>query len=301
MDERTFQRIKTSLEMAGESCRNLACMPIQRSVSASAYRVETTKQKYFVKIAVPGHEEMIRCEYKGLKKLESSRCVRTPVIYSYQEGEGTSPPFLLLEWIENHAGGNTAGQTKLGEQLATLHDASAAIFKVNQFGFEEDNYIGGNKQVNCWMPDWPTFFVECRLIPQIELGVRKKLIQKVFQDQLMRLCQRIPEFLESDPITPALLHGDLWGGNVLFTKLNEPILIDPAVYFGVPEAEIAFTELFGGFTTDFYTAYNSILPIPYGYKEKKNLYNLYHILNHLNLFGLIYFGQAKSCCAFYVE
>ncbi len=300
MDEGTLQRIRTSLEIAGDSCHNLVHMPIHRSLAATAYCIQTEKQKYFIKVSEPGFHEWIQCEYRGLRKLEETRCVRIPMIISYQEGDCGNSSLLLLEWIENHPGGDMLGQTKLGEQLASLHDTSEVIFNVKQFGLENDNYIGGNKQVNRWMANWPEFYIQCRLIPQIELGIKQKLIQIEFQDQLMRLCHRIPNLLGSEIVTPALLHGDLWSGNVLFDEKNEPILIDPAVYFGVPEAELAFMELFGGFTPDFYSAYNSILPIPYGYKDRKNLYNLYHLLNHLNLFGTTYLRQAQRCCAYYL-
>jgi protein-ribulosamine 3-kinase len=182
-----------------------------------------------------------------------------------------------------------------------LHIGSADIFHVQQFGLDEDNYIGNNPQENGWIASWPEFFVERRLKPQIQLGVRNGLIDQNFQYDLLKLCDVIFHQLSSEHHIPALLHGDLWSGNVLFNTQNQPVLIDPAVYFGVAEAELAFTELFGGFTRDFYDAYQAILPIPYGYQEQKHFYNLYHMLNHLNLFGGMFHGQIQTLCHGYIS
>jgi fructosamine-3-kinase len=296
-----LETIKGALSELGETGEISVLRPVNSNIAVSAFRIETDHNKYFLKYAEPGFYDMIAREYSGLQRLKASRCVRTPQIYKYYEGNGTSAPYLFMEWIESNQDIDGNGQRRLGEDLAALHDASSEIYKINQFGLEENNFIGFNIQENQWMNDWPDFFVVRRLTPQIQLGVRKGLIKDTFHEELFRLCEKVPEILSADYVKPTLIHGDLWGGNVLYTVNHEPVLIDPAVYFGVPEAELAFTELFGGFGNEFYEAYDAVLPIPYGYQDRKKLYNLYHILNHLNLFGEMYLGQAQSVCRYYLE
>ena len=272
---------------------------VHQTIAHVSYRFKANGSFFLLKIAEPLFSKTVTSEYVGLKFLRDSKCVRTPEIFDFYAGDIEIPTYLLVEWIERGSS-TSAGQKILGEQLAALHDASSEIFKISQFGFEENNYIGNNPQYNTWHPDWPAFFVQQRLKPQIQIGLQKGFIDNQFHNQLNRLCEKIPKLLGEQHFVPCLLHGDLWGGNVLFDSENRPVLIDPAVYFGVPEAELAFTEMFGGFTRDFYKAYDSVLPIPHGYKERKKLYNLYHVLNHLNLFGQMYMHEAKAICSTYV-
>lgn len=273
--------------------------PIHQTIAHVAYRFQANNSFYLLKIAEPQFKKNVISEYVGLNYLYDSKCVRTPEIIDFHSGNTEIPTYLVVEWIERGTS-TSAGQKQLGEELAAMHDASSELFDIHQFGFEEDNYIGNNPQFNTWHSEWPEFFIQQRLKPQIQMGVRKGFIDNPFHDQLNRLCEKTPKLLDAQHFVPCLLHGDLWGGNVLFDNENRPVLIDPAVYFGVPEAELAFTEMFGGFTRDFYSAYDSVLPIPHGYKERKKLYNLYHILNHMNLFGGMYLHEAKAICSHYV-
>jgi fructosamine-3-kinase len=291
--------IKRVLKNSGDECFDFSFIPFSRKIPFTAYQVSTRKQKYFIKEANPDYGEIIACEYKGLRLLQTAGCVKIPTIYHFEFYEGKKTAFLILEWIESFPHASKISQRKLGESMAVLHATSSHKFNVNRFGLDHNNYIGSTIQFNQWMDEWPVFFVKQRLLPQIHMGVEKGLIPVAFHQQLMRLCERVPEYLAADNNTPSLLHGDLWAGNVLISGNNEPILIDPAVYFGAAEAELAFTELFGGFSSEFYNAYNSILSIPYGYHDRKKLYNLYHVLNHLNLFGTIYLGQAQNICTYY--
>jgi fructosamine-3-kinase len=299
LSDKIIGELESIVNSAGDRGKITSIHPVHQTLFLSAYRIETNKRKYLLKISDTTAVDNIRCEYLGLKYLRDSKCVCTPKIYHFQERNSTTPTYLLVEWIE-HGSSTSAGQRQLGEELAALHDASSAIFNVNQFGFEEDNFIGNNPQNNQWTNDWVDFFVKQRLKPQINMGIKKGFIDNRFANQLHQLCEKIPELMEGVHYVPCLLHGDLWGGNVLFNHDNLPVLIDPAVYFGVPEAELAFTEMFGGFTRDFYEAYDAVLPIPYGYKDRKRLYNLYHVLNHMNLFGQMYLHEAKSTCEYYL-
>jgi protein-ribulosamine 3-kinase len=284
-------------QLGGVNIENVR--PVHQSIAHIAYRFQANGSSFLLKIAESQFMKSMTSEYLGLKYLRDSKCIRTPEIIDFQVGNEELPTYLLVEWIERGSS-TAAGQKQLGEELAALHDASSEIFDIHQFGFEEDNYIGNNRQYNTWHSEWPAFFVQQRLKPQIQMGVKKGFIDNQFRNQLNRLCEKMPQLLGAQHFVPCLLHGDLWGGNVLFDSENRPVLIDPAAYFGVPEAELAFTEMFGGFTRDFYAAYDSVLPIPYGYKERKKLYNLYHVLNHMNLFGQMYLHEAKAICSFYI-
>ena len=152
-----------------------------------------------------------------------------------------------------------------------------------RFGWERDNWIGLAPQRNGWSADWPAFFEEKRLAPQLELA-RSKGYSFEIPD--------VKALLDHDP-QPSLLHGDLWRGNAGFTAAG-PVLFDPAVYYGDRECDLAMTELFGGFPRGFSKAYEAELPLPAGYEARKHLYNLYHLLNHLNLFGAGYLGQVEA-------
>src|SRR5262245_18398887 len=152
-----------------------------------------------------------------------------------------------------------------------------------RFGWQRDNYIGSTPQQNGWCNDWIVFWVTRRLEPQISLA----------RDKGFDVSLPSTRMLESHRPQPALLHGDLWSGNAGFTA-EGPVVFDPAVYYGDREADLAMTELFGGFPREFYRAYNEAYPLPGGYEQRKHLYNLYHLLNHLNLFGGGYLGQVKS-------
>ena len=183
------------------------------------------------------------------------------------------PDFILLEQLNLKRGGDWAA---LARMLAKLHRTTGP-----RFGWHRDNWIGGTPQINSWRDDWATFFVECRIEPQLALA-RKNGYSIDFSSNL----------LEDHKPEPSLLHGDLWSGNAGFIE-EGPVIFDPAVYYGDREADLAMTELFGGFPARFYDAYNEAFPLPDGYETRKHLYNLYHLLNHLNLFGSGYLGQVE--------
>ena len=174
--------------------------------------------------------------------------------------------FILLEQLELRRSGDWAA---LGRVLAKLHRQTGP-----RFGWRRDNYIGATPQINSWRDDWATFFDECRIQPQLELA-RKNGFSIQFSSW---------EVLKNHRPQPSLLHGDLWSGNAGFTA-EGPVIFDPAVYYGDREADLAMTELFSGFPPAFYASYQQEFPLDAGYATRKHLYNLYHLLNHLNLFG----------------
>jgi protein-ribulosamine 3-kinase len=195
-----------------------------------------------------------------------------PLAYGIAGGEA----YLLLEYLELTTGGDFAA---LGRMLAAAHRKPGP-----RFGAPRDNYIGSTPQQNGWCDDWAEFWRERRLQPQLELA-RKKGFDLPGVDPGALLQNHKPQ--------PSLLHGDLWSGNAGFTAQG-PVVFDPAVYYGDREADLAMTELFGGFPRAFYQAYNEVFPLDPGYERRKHLYNLYHLLNHLNLFGGGYLGQVKQ-------
>ncbi|TXT20520.1 MAG: Fructosamine/Ketosamine-3-kinase [Gallionellaceae bacterium] len=193
--------------------------------------------------------------------------------------------FLALEFLDLSGSGN---ERLLGGQLAALHRCTSA-----QFGFSQDNTIGETPQKNDWLSCWVTFWRERRLGFQLELAARNGYGGKL-QEMGRRLAERLPEFFDGYSPLPSLLHGDLWGGNHAFSAGGTPFIFDPAPYYGDRETDLAMTELFGGFGPEFYAAYRAAWPLDKGYAARKELYNLYHILNHANLFGGGYVRQAED-------
>ena len=172
-----------------------------------------------------------------------------------------------------------------------MHSADTSSFTEGRFGFLHDNYIGSGVQINEPKDTWIEFFAECRLRPQFE-----RASAYFDTDEMMRINEllcHLDRYLV-EPGSPSLLHGDLWGGNHMADETGEIMLIDPAVYVGHAEADIAMTELFGGYRREFYAAYDEARPMEPGYEDRRDLYNLYHLLNHLNLFGAGYLGSVRS-------
>jgi len=176
----------------------------------------------------------------------------------------------------------------LGRQLAALHRVTHT-----RFGWHRDNTIGSTPQINTQKNDWVTFYREQRLRYQLELAAENGYGGSL-QRRGEQLLERLPAFFISYRPRPSLLHGDLWGGNHAALTDGTPVIFDPAVYYGDREADLAMTELFGGFGSGFYSAYRAAWPLDPGYRVRKDLYNLYHVLNHLNLFGGGYRGQAEQ-------
>jgi fructosamine-3-kinase len=230
---------------------------------------------------------MFTAEAKGLQLMRATDTLRIPAIVIYEESDGDCPAFIVMEWLGQGGRGSDTGKA-LGHGLAEMHRHTNDVF-----GLDHDNLIGANPQPNQPADNWVDFFREQRLGFQMELAGRNGYLHKQRAKLLERLLARLDDWLPANP-PASLLHGDLWGGNWIVTDAGDPALIDPAVYYGHREAELAFTELFGGFPASFYQAYNESWSLDSDYTKRKDLYNLYHLLNHLNLFGEGYGGQVDG-------
>lgn len=238
-------------------------------------------RRYFAKLNDADNLDMFEAEADGLRELEAAGAVRVP--RPIASGSSGNEAFLVLEWLDLDARGRPAD---LGRQLAQLHRHSQPTF-----GWWRDNSIGSTPQHNSPMPDWIAFYRTQRLRPQFDLARRNDAPRALLQ-QGEQLLERLDAFFPGYRPLPSLLHGDLWGGNHGYAG-GEPVLFDPAVYYGDREADVAMTELFGGYPVEFYAAYRESWPLDPGYRERKHLYNLYHVLNHFNLFGGGYAAQAE--------
>lgn len=249
-----------------------------------AWRIEGHNgARYFVKLNDARRLPMFGAESVGLAAIAATHTVRVPQPVAC--GACGEHAFLALEFLDLSGSGN---ERLLGGQLAALHRCTSA-----QFGFSQDNTIGETPQKNDWLSCWVTFWRERRLGFQLELAARNGYGGKL-QEMGRRLAERLPEFFDGYSPLPSLLHGDLWGGNHAFSAGGTPFIFDPAPYYGDRETDLAMTELFGGFGPEFYAAYRAAWPLDKGYAARRELYNLYHILNHANLFGGGYVRQAED-------
>ncbi len=251
----------------------------------TACRIDGAGQSYFVKLNQAYQLDMFVAEADGLSELANANAIRVPSPVCYGAAEGKS--WLVTEFIA-FGGGTGDSVQRLGRQLATMHRHTS-----EQFGWIRDNTIGSTPQQNARTDNWIDFYRERRLRFQFELAARNGFTG-ILQTKGERLMASLNVFFTSYAPEPSLLHGDLWGGNRAFDATGQPVIFDPAVYYGDREADIAMTELFGGFGADFYAAYQQAWPLDAGYSVRKTLYNLYHILNHANLFGGGYASQAEA-------
>jgi len=255
--------------------------PLHGGCIAQAFLAESATDQFFVKHCPAGAPEMFAAEAAGLRTLANSATLRIPAVLAVSEA------FLVLEYVEPGTPG-PAFMPDFGAQFAALHRASAA-----KFGFTGDTFLGTTRQHNAESASWPEFFYEHRLVAQLQLAEQNHLATPELRHAIRSLEARIAQLLATDE-PPALLHGDLWSGNFLVAHDGAPCIFDPAVYYGSREADLAMTYLFGGFDSAFYDAYQEAWPLPDGHARRRRLYEAYHMLNHLNLFGSSYYSAALS-------
>lgn len=274
--------------------------PLGSSTLSTTWLLTADEQRYFVKTNAAARLSMFEAEADGLRAIEATHAIRVP--HAVASGSAGGTAFLILEFLALETEGCSG---VLGEALARLHRVSAPTF-----GWQRDNTIGLTPQGNTPSADWTTFWGERRLRPQLELAAANG-----FRGRLQSLgavvLERLPALLEGHRPAPSLVHGDLWGGNWACTSAasprrgaagaggeraaaHEPVIFDPAVYYGDRETDLAMTELFGGFDRAFYAAYERSWPLDAGYPRRRPLYQVYHVLNHLNLFGAAYLRRAEA-------
>ena len=240
----------------------------------------------FLKENTRSNAGFFESEEKGLCAIRKTGAVRVPQIL--ERGLLMECSYLLMEYMEPASRKKDFWET-FGRQLADMHRADPSDWTPEgNYGFPEDNYIGAGRQMNKIRTEWVSFFRDCRLDVQIRRA------QRYFSSSDRKALQSLLDHLEEyliEPAFPSLLHGDLWTGNYVVGPDGYACLIDPAVYVGHAEADLAMTELFGGFAPAFYDAYKEVNEILPGYSDRRDLYNLYHLLNHLNLFGESYYGS----------
>jgi len=241
-------------------------------------------QHWFVKVNDAELLDMFEAEAEGLNAMAETRTIRVPRALCTGSFENQS--YIVIEYI-SHGRSRSDSQQQAGRELAAMHRHTA-----ERFGWHRDNTIGATPQQNARSETWSGFWRTQRLGFQLELAARNGYRGQL-QTSGEQLLARFDTLIDHAP-EPSLLHGDLWGGNITFDTDGHPVIFDPAVYYGDREADLAMTELFGGFSSDFYAAYREAWPIEPGYRVRRQLYNLYHILNHLNLFGGGYGGQAQA-------
>jgi len=262
--------------------------PVGGGCINAAFAVSDGAQRYFVKTHDAAHAAMFAAEARGLALLAAANAIRIPQPVCH--GTDAHSSWLVLEHVE--FGSRTpAGEHALGHALAALHRHTA-----REFGLDHDNFIGSSPQPNAPCASWAAFWRDRRLGAQLALA-RENGLPSALIAQGERLMEAVPALLAGHAPAASLLHGDLWGGNAAYAADGTPVIFDPAAYYGDREADIAMTELFGGFGPDFYQAYRDAWPLPAGYPSRRELYNLYHVLNHANLFGGGYVGRAQRMIA----
>lgn len=255
-------------------------------------KIQTVSGKvYFLKTG--STSTTYQCEANGLEELKKAESIRIAKVFAAGNN------FILTEYIEQGYQHNDFFEV-FGKQFAQMHKTQSS-----HFGFYENNFIGANPQQNMANEEekinWTAFFFNKRLLFQYRLAEKNGYTSPSLTKDFSELESKIEFILEGSHEVPSLLHGDLWSGNFICDKNGNPVLIDPAVYYGHREADLAMTKLFGGFAPSFYAAYQKEYPLPEGWQYRENIYKLYHVLNHLNIFGRSYLSEAEFIIQHYLK
>ena len=287
-EEKIKSRIETKL---GEKIKSMSSL--SSGCISNAYRLTTSEGSNYLLKHHPGFSyDMFEKEANGLKELAKPNTIRIPEVLSVDKD------YILLEFISSGSKNKNFSED-FGRRFAEMHKYTS-----NEYGFYENNYIGSNPQSN--IPDekekqkWVNFYFNKRILYQLELAEKLGNSTPDLRKGISKLEEKIEEIIGNSEESPSLLHGDLWSGNFMVDENGEVVLIDPAVYYGHREADLGMTKLFGGFSSEFYKSYNKAYPLKDGYDYRENIYKLYHVLNHLNLFGGGYYSQAISLIKFYI-
>lgn len=273
-------------DLQGNHCQIISISSCHGGDIHQAYQLHTTEGNFFLKVATQAQFPLLKTEANSLKKLAATQSLLVPQVLAISS-QHSEQAWLLLEFLSLSHQGDDAQR---GRDLALMHHQ--IHHAAQPFGWEEDNFIGHTAQINTWRSDWVSFYAENRLQPQLQLALKNGASSALF-DLGQQIMAQLPRFFEHYQPKASPLHGDLWGGNSAFLTSGEAVIFDPASYYGDRETDLAMTELFGGFSDEFYRGYQSVFPLDSGYAQRKPLYNLYHILNHYNLFGGGYLSQAQ--------
>lgn len=283
---------KALQKICGEGCFPAGKSPVFGGDINEAFRLTMNDGTVlFMKSNSIRSYDNFKAEAEGLSAIRETGAIGVPPVLGL--GKDGDRSFLLLDYVFGESREKDYWETFAGE-LADMHITGTSGNKL--YGFARNNYIGSNIQVNDWHSSWVSFFRECRLQPQLDMA--SSYFSSADRKRIDHLLSHLDSYL-TEPGRPSLLHGDLWSGNMITGNDGKGWLIDPAVYYGHPEADIAMTELFGGFSYRFYGAYRETGLIEHGYEDRRDLYNLYHLLNHLNLFGVGYLSSVIRILKYY--
>lgn len=279
LPESIQQELSTRHQITVEDVRPCSGGSINRSVKLS-----TNRGQLFLKWNRQAPDDFFEKEAEGLQQLKQAESSpRIPEVIATGAPRDDMPGFLVMEFIRE---GKSGDSFQYGKEVAVLHQNRAS-----QYGDKADNYIGSLPQSNRHHKTWMSFFTEERINPMLKMAVDSGRMDPGIQSNWERLVNKLGELFP--PCKPSLLHGDLWSGNYLFDENGSGVLIDPAVYFGHPEMDLAFSKMFGGFNRDFYDGYESVSPLEPGFSDRVPIYNLYPLLVHVNLFGGHYATQCN--------
>jgi len=274
------------IDESGLKVGKLVANPVSGGSINRAYRLDDGQHQFFVKTNSSDRLMMFEAEMIGLNEIQSSNSIRAPRAFGC--GMVGQQAFIVMEYLELSG---RPDPVRLGQKLAVMHR-----YTQEQYGFTVDNTIGSTAQVNSFNRDWTGFWQQHRLGYQLSLARTNGYGKELF-DSGMRLNEQVGHLFSDYTPLASLLHGDLWSGNQGADSAGNPVIYDPACYYGDHEADLAMMELFGSPGQRFFDAYDDLFPIDAGYKARRELYNLYHILNHANLFGASYVSQAEQMIA----
>jgi len=274
------------VERTGEKIGRLEASPVSGGDINRAYRLSDGSLQFFVKINDIELLPMFEAEMHGLNEIRDSDSIRCP--QPIVCGVTGACAFIVMEYLDLSG---SMDEIRFARQLAKMH-----LCRQRRFGYPIDNTIGSSPQPNAYDQDWVGFWQQQRLGFQLSLAKENGFGSELF-DTGMRLNQQVASFFNNYSPIASLLHGDLWGGNQGADSAGNPVIYDPACYYGDHETDLAMMELFGRPQRRFFEAYNEVFPIDPGYAQRRELYNLYHILNHANLFGASYVSQAGRMIA----
>lgn len=274
--------LQNSLE---QKVKVLDISPISGGCIHHAQKVRTDRGLYFIKINKALDENMFKTEFSGLQLLETANEIDVPTPIAF--GSYNNQAYLILEFIESQYR-KSDFWIDFGKSLANLHRKH----QNDRYGLSYNNYIGRLDQINDFHEDWLTFFIERRLEIQLKLAYNNRYIDRSYLSRFKDFYNKLPDLLPIEP--PSLLHGDLWSGNFMTGAEGQPLIIDPAVYYGNREIELSFTQMFGGFDRLFYNSYFEAYPLEPGFDNRVEIYNIYPHLVHVNMFGTSYLGGVTS-------